>query len=148
MCNDRPYLLIQNQFSKLQRIFFPCNCRAIINDYFQGTCIGINSFQLQSKLINAEAKEDGKHLYMASLQKNDMHICSSGIFRKGFLISTAHCAGLIEYAINTNESVSAVLGHDNLDKGMRYDILGVKLHQKYLNGVKFYNYDIGVVMVS
>ena len=89
---------------------------------------------------------------MGSLQVNEVHICSAGMFKLGFLISSAQCVNLIKYRIEQQlEHGSAVLGHNCLEMGLRFDILDLILHSKYNVSKKtklIWNFDIGIVMVG
>ena len=88
---------------------------------------------------------------MASLQLNNTHICSSGMFQKNFLITIALCAWHIAYAMdNKNQKATAVLGNINLKNGQRVNILKIA----YQSSCKIFgstrpssDYDVGVVMV-
>ena len=80
---------------------------------------------------------------MASLQVNNFHICSSGLFRKGFLLTTGQCSRYIENYI-TFDKATAVIGDLNLNKGQRVDLLKTK----YCSKCDYNDDDIGVISVS
>ena len=88
---------------------------------------------------------------MASLQLDNQHICSSGLFKKGFLLTTAACAWQIKSRMKRKgQTATAVLGDINLNKGKRTSILDAAFdslfeitEQSCLNNL----WDYGVVMV-
>ena len=85
-----------------------------------------------------------KHTYVASLQLNGQHICSSGLFQEGFLLTTGACALYLIHGMTlNNETGTAVLGNSNLKKGQR--VLILEISQASTMGI---DDDFGVVMVS
>ena len=86
---------------------------------------------------------------MASLQIDEVHICSAGMFEPGFLISSAECVKKIIKSMEANHNVSALLGNSELNQGVSYDILNMLVHPSYLKRrYRSHNYDVGVFMVS
>ena len=84
---------------------------------------------------------------MASLQVDNYHICSSGLFKKGFLLTTAECSEYIASCVNQEKRKgTAVLGGLNLKDGQRVNLL----HFAYTANDKSYKYhgDVGIVMVG
>ena len=86
---------------------------------------------------------------MASLQLNQTHVCGAGMFKIGFLISTAKCINEIDAKIKEGQESSAVLGNRYLTEGTRHLIVNYATHP-YYKVYDFYkrNYDAGVVMVG
>ena len=82
---------------------------------------------------------------MASLQLNGSHICSSSMFQKGFLISTGECAWHIGNGIQKRmQRATAVVGHFDLKKGQRINILKVAYFSTYYR----HEHEVGIIMVS
>ena len=81
---------------------------------------------------------------MASLQLSGNHVCSSGIFQKGFLLTTSECAWHIGYGIVERfQKATAVLGGLDLKTGQRIDIYKVAYFLDYHH----FDYRIGIIMV-
>ena len=107
---------------------------------------------MESKIFNGYPARHEEYKHVASLQLNDSHICSSGLFKERFLLTTGDCALHIARGIkDRNEKGTAVFGALDLKDGQRVNIFKVA----YLDGIQFANtrlmnniYEIGVVMVS
>ena len=107
--------------------------------------IEVKSSRFESKVLNGELAKKGGHRYMASLQLNEKHICSSGIFQTGFLLTTGHCAFNMGQGIETSQKKgTAVLADLNLKNGQRIDIFKVA----YFSSYELYDFEIGVIMVD
>ena len=112
--------------------------------------------QLESKIYNGKDAQEGTHEYMASLQLEGHHICSSGIIADNLLISSGQCVEYIESKIkHTAKLAWALLGHVELNKGERYDIQNLMYHPSYIHvhyltkvKTRDYDYDVGIVMVG
>ena len=110
-----------------------------------------NTSQLQSKIVSGLPSFDGEYRYMASLQLDGKHICSSSIIQEGFLLTTGECAYYIEKGMDfEKQKATAVLGSSNLQKGQRINIIEIAIKARYrirsltmLNGP----YDFGFIMV-
>ena len=101
----------------------------------------VNLSLLKSKLSNGEPTIEKQYTFVASLQLNGDHICSSGLFQKDFLLTTGNCAiVLLNGMTKKNKTGTAVIGDSSLKKGQRVIILNVA----YSKNDAF----IGVVMVS
>ena len=82
---------------------------------------------------------------MASLQLNGIHICSSGLFQEGFLLTTGTCAyNILNSMTKKGQTGTALLGDSDLKKGQRVLILEISYTSKKKLGI----YDLGLVMVS
>ena len=81
---------------------------------------------------------------MASLQLDSKHICSSGMFQTGYLLTTLDCALLIEKGIliKMNKG-TAVLGSSKLTTGQRVDIERIR----YTSQGKIFSYHVGIIKV-
>ena len=107
---------------------------------------------MESKIFNGHPARHEEYKHVASLQLNDFHICSSGLFKERFLLTTGECAWYMALGMkNKKEKGTAVFGALDLKDGQRINIFKVA----YLDGAQFYdtmrlrnNYEIGVVMVS
>ena len=105
-----------------------------------------------SKILNAYPEKHIKYNHVASLQLNDSHICSSGLFKERLLLTTGECAWYMGVGMKDNkEKGTAVFGDLDSKDGQRINIFKVA----YLDEIKFintmnmkYNYEIGVVLVS
>ena len=111
----------------------------------------INSFHLKSKIFTGETANYGEHKYMASLQLNDSHICSSSMFKRGFLLTANICAWYIGDNIrNKLKKGTAVLGNLNLKKGLRVNILKLAYYTiiGLDDGIRTRRInDVGIIMV-
>ena len=93
--------------------------------------------------MNGKPSNKGEHKYLASLQLNGKHICSSGLFKEGFLLTTSECASYIGHGIQKcNQSATAVFGDEKTEQ--RINILKVA----YFSTYKLYEFELGVIMVS
>ena len=100
---------------------------------------------MESKIIKGKFSERAEYNSIASLQVDGKHICSSGLFKKGFLLTAGECAIYIEdCAVLEKQKATAVIGDMHLNKGKRIDIVGYAHFTKH--GV--YDNDIGVIMVG
>ena len=82
---------------------------------------------------------------MASLQLNGSHICSSGIFQAGFLLTTCECACNIGIGIELEKRrATAVFANPNLKDGRRIDILKIA----YYTTCENFDSETGVIMVN
>ena len=105
----------------------------------------VNSSLLENKLLYGNLAEEGKHKYMASLQLNGKHICSSSMFQVGLLLTTGFCACEIGEGIQLkHEKATAVLSASNLKIGQRIDILKLGYYSSYY----YYQFDIGIIKVG
>ena len=81
---------------------------------------------MESKILNGYYSKRAQHKYMASLQLNGSHICSSGMFQKGFLLTIGSCAWSIGHSVKKKlHKATAVLGDSSLQKGQRVNILKI-----------------------
>ena len=121
-------------------------------NYFQGARLEVRSYQLENKLFGGETAEIENTKYMASLQLDDEHICSAGLFKKGFLITLGQCGWFIENGVKTkNQKGTAVLGNENLEDGQKVNILKIAYHPRFrmYNSARLNNvYDFAVIMVG
>ena len=111
----------------------------------------INSSHLRSKILNGDPSQTEEHKYTVSLQLDGSHICGSGLFQKGFLLTTALCAWYIGIGIQKEmKRATAVLGDVNLRKGQRIYILKVAYQCvcSFGSSCPIRDYDIGVIMVG
>ena len=119
---------------------------------FQDTRTEVNSSHLESKLFEEESAKVRGHDYMASLQLDGKHICSSGLFKVGFLLTTGECAWNIENGMtHEHKKATAVLGNNNLRDGQKIDILKIVLHPQFRINYpsRSNNYcDYGIAMVG
>ena len=107
---------------------------------------------MKSKIFNGYPAKHEEYKHVASLQLNGSHICSSGLFKERFLLTTGECAWYMGVGIkDRKEKGTAVFGALYLKDGQRINIFKVA----YLDGSEFFdtmrvknNYEIGVVMVS
>ena len=101
--------------------------------------------------MRGEFAED-RYKFVASLQLDGKHICSSGLFQVNLLLTTGECAWCIEYGMkNEKLSGSAVLGHSNLKKGQRVDILKFAHNPRFkiCNAARVNNFhDFAVILVG
>ena len=105
----------------------------------------VNSSQLESKLLYGNPAEEGKHKYMASLQLNGDHICSSSMFQVGLLVTTALCAWSLGQGIQRKlERATAVFSDFDLQTGQRIDIFKIAYYSTYHRQ----EYEIGIVKVG
>ena len=113
---------------------------------------GVNSSHFKSKIFNGNLAQEGEQNYMASLQLNGSHICSSGFYKKGFLITSALCAWHIGVGIQKEmKRATAVLGDVNLKNGQRVNILKIAYYTQWhvdKSNPPTNEYDSGVVMVG
>ena len=113
--------------------------------WFLGTRRNVNSSHLESKILYGRHVAKQKHKYIASLQLNGVHICSSGFFQEGFLLTTGTCAyNMLKGMTKEGQAATALLGDSDLEKGRRVVILDVS----YTSKKKLDDYDLGLVMVS
>ena len=107
---------------------------------------------MESKILNAYPAKHNEYKHVASLQLNNSHICSSGLFKERLLLTTGECAWYMgEGMRDRKEKGTAVFGDLDSKDGQRINIFKVA----YLDGIEFihnmrltHNYEIGVVMVS
>ena len=107
---------------------------------------------MESKILNAHPEKHNEYKHVASLQLNDSHICSSGLFKERLLLTTGECAWYMGLGIKEHKQKgTAVFGDLDSNDGQRINIFKIA----YFDGIKFintmsvkYNYEIGVVMVS
>ena len=82
---------------------------------------------------------------MASLQLNGHHVCSSALFKKGFLITAGECARYIAQRVKQGKQKhTAVLGDRDLRAGQRVNVLKLA----YIDNDNWFGDDIGLAMVS
>ena len=111
---------------------------------------GMNS-HLGGRIFNGELPHDEEYKYTVSLQLDGSHVCGSGLFQKGFLITTASCASYIGIGIQKKmKRATAVLGDVNLKKGQRIYILKLAYQTTTAFGsiCGISDYDVGVIMVG
>ena len=110
-----------------------------------------NTSQLQSKIVSGLPSFNGEYKYMASLQLDGKHICSSGIIQEGFLLTTGECAWHIKDGMDFEKKKgTAVLGSSNLEEGQKIDIIKIAVNVRFLSGAPFTinkPYDFGIIMV-
>ena len=111
----------------------------------------VDSSQLKSKIINGvRGAEENRHI--ASLQLNNIHICSSGLFAVDYLLTTGKCAWHIENGMQKKfQKGTAVVGNTDLRRGQRINIFKVGYHHRFqiYNLLRLNNiYDVGVIRVS
>ena len=100
---------------------------------------------LESKIFEKDLEFEEEHTYIASLQLNDDHICSSVLFQEGFLLTTGPCAiSMFNGIIKQNKTGNALFRNSNSRTWQKSEILRVA----YLSEEKAEDYNIGVVMVS
>ena len=105
---------------------------------------------LKSKVLNGIPAEE-EYKYLASLQLDGKHICSSGLFKEGYLLTSGDCAWFIGESIkNGRQRATAVLGNLNLQKGQRIDVKIISYFKEV--GIDYAtrpnsNYEVGVIMV-
>ena len=111
----------------------------------------MNSSLPESRIVLSETAGQGEHKCMASLQLDGKHICGSGMFRKGLLLTTGECTWHIKNNLNrSTKKATAVLGNTNLKKGQRIDIIEAVHHPRFLiDDNKYLNNfcDFGIVRV-
>ena len=91
--------------------------------------LGSNSAQMEGKILTGNLPENQKNqLFMASLQINRTHICGAGMFQLGYLISTDACVKKIRKG---RYAADVVMGHNDLDKGERLEILDLRINRMY-----------------
>ena len=82
---------------------------------------------------------------MASLQLNGHHICSSSLFKKGFLLTAGECARYIAWRVKLGKQKhTAVLGDRDLKAGQRVHVSKLA----HIDRSVSYQDDIGMVMVG
>ena len=92
-----------------------------------------------------QSADQEKHTYIASLQLNGKHICSSGLFQEGFLLTTGKCAlNILNSMIKKRQTGTALLGGSDLKTGQRVVILDIS----YTSAREMDDYNLGLVMVS
>ena len=85
---------------------------------------------------------------MASLQLDDKHICSSSMFKKGFLLTARICAWYIGKCIEQkHQKGTAVFGDLNSKNRQIILISKIAYHEQALESI-FDDYGIGVIMVG
>ena len=100
---------------------------------------------MESKISNEKPSYREEYKYIASLQLNGFHICNSGMFREGFLLTTGDCAHNIGKGIQMKQQrATAVLANPNLKDGQRINILKIAYYSTYST----YEFEIGVIMVG
>ena len=123
----------------------------IYNYYFQGTRTEVISSQMGSKIFQGERVGSEKVKYMVSLQLNSSHVCSSGMFQRGFLLTTSMCAWYIGNSIEEKyQKATAVVGNLNLQNGQRVNILKLaylSYNTSTISTCPTKDDDVGVVMV-
>ena len=115
------------------------------DNFFQGKRIEVKSSQLESKVLNGFIAEKGKHKYVASLQLNKYHVCSSTMIQLGFLLTTGYCAWYIGNGIKMElKRATAVFTHLSLKEGQRIYISKIAYYSAYGH----HDHELGIVMVS
>ena len=115
------------------------------DNFFQGKRIEVKSFQLESKVLNGSIAKRGKHHYIASLQLNKYHVCSSTMIQLGFLLTTGYCAWYIGNGIKMKlKRATAVFTHLSLIEGHRIYISKVAYYSTYI----IREWELGIVMVG
>ena len=86
-----------------------------------------------------------EHTYLASLQLNEDHVCSSSLFKEGFLLTTKPCGShLLDGMTKKNKTGTAVLGNFNFKTGQRIIILEISIS----NNRGGDDANVGIVVVS
>ena len=103
---------------KLLQIFFSVCIWQFIHKYqFEGTHATANSSFFESKIFKGQPAGEGEYTFLVSLQLNGVHICSSGIFQKGFLLTLRSCASYMLNCMNKQmKTATAVFGNSDLKK--------------------------------
>ena len=88
---------------------------------------------------------------MASLQLNGLHICSSGMFQNGFLLTTNICAWYIGEGIEEDlQRGTAVLGNSDLKIGQKINIFKIAYVTEFYTSSRRprNDHDVGLIMVG
>ena len=102
----------------LQLFFSVCIWQFIHKYQFEGTHAKVNSSLFESKIFKGKPVREGEYTFVVSLQLNGVHICSSGIFQKGFLLTLRSCASYMLNCMNKKmKTATAVFGNSDLKKG-------------------------------
>ena len=143
--NIRPeHMSPDSAFYSAQKICVYISCSGNDN-FFQGKRIEVKSSQLESKVLNGFIAERGKHQYVASLQLNKYHVCSSAMIQLGFLLTTGYCAWYIGNGIEMElKKATAVFTHLSLKEGQRIYISKIAYWSTHV----IYDWELGVVMVG
>ena len=122
-----------------------------MKNHFKGNRTEANSSQMESKIINGDPTIR-EHKYMASLQLENVHICSSALIKEGFVVTTGECALFIETGKHQRgQKAIAVLGDSNLSKGQRVEIEKIAFHPRFKScfPARLNNYwDLAVIKVG
>ena len=121
------------------------------NIFFNGSPTEVNSDQLESKILKGVLANDN-HKYVVSLQLDGKHICSSGLFQEGYLLTTGQCAVHIDRSMEKKMRLgTAVLGDANLKEGKVINIIKIAYLPRFYTFYPMYTdtvCDIGIVKVS
>ena len=94
-------------------------------------CTGTNSSILQSKIICGIESKIGSRPYLASLRKNNEHICGGCLISTSHVLTAASCVVLFKDD-KPYEKYSVVLGTVNLENGgVHRKILDIHVHYDY-----------------
>ena len=100
---------------------------------------------MEGKIFHLRLAEKNEFKYMASLQLNGHHVCSSALFKKGFPLTAGECLRHIAQRIKQEKQKNtAVLGDRDLKAGQRVNVLKLA----HIDRVATYQADIGMVMVG
>ena len=115
------------------------------DNFFQGKRIEVESSRLESKILKGFIPEKGEHKYVASLQLNKYHVCSSTMIQLGFLLTTGYCAWYIGNGIEMElKKATAVFTHLSLNEGHRIYISKIAYYSTYI----IREWELGIVMVG
>ena len=107
-----------NEFTHTLKLTHACIWQFIRKYQFEGTHAKVNSRLFESKIFKGKPAREGENTFVVSLQLNGVHICSSGFFQKGFLLTVRSCASYILNGMTKEmKTGTAVYGNLNLKKG-------------------------------
>ena len=105
---------------------------------------GVNSSHFESKIFDGNPARKGEYTFIASLQLNEVHICTSGFFQRGFLLTTKSCGiHMLDGMTKKHKTGTAVIGNFNLKQGQRTIILEI-----LYPSIKYKQESVAVVMVG
>ena len=123
-----------------------------MKNHFIGIRTAVNSSQMESKIFNGKPAIREEHKYMASLQLETVHICSSALIKEGFVVTTGECALFIEVGMQkTPQTGFAVIGDTDILKGQRAKIEKFAYHSRFFGSIpaRLNNYwDLAVIKVG
>ena len=109
-----------NEFTHTLKLTHACIRQFIHKHQFKGTHEKVNSPLFESKICKGKPAGEGEYTFVVSLQLNGVHICSSGFFQKGFLLTLRSCASYMLNCINKKmKTGTALFGDSDLKKGQK-----------------------------